>query len=262
MEIRKKFEEAITNQSEIKNLKGYVNSISENLIDGITVDLFEEDLMNGSGNELKSKFQALYSSAALAVNSFSIVKKNCKIFSFKGHSEFSNSNFEKQFRTSLGGTPPNLDFVIENNNVVVAFESKYLELLRRKEAKFSPKYNQENLHFLDSFWIDLINKYRDKKKYLDVAQLIKHSIGLINQNTNNRKIIFVYIYWTPQNYLDYSEYKVHKEELDAFANDLKKQSNLQFEYLTYNELWNYFDTVPEYSPYSKKLRNRYEIAIN
>ena len=136
MTTRKQFEKEIIKKSDVHNTNGYVRNNEDNLIDGVSLDLFHNDLMQGSGNELISKFNALYSSSALAVNNFAIVKKALKGFSFLGYTGFTNSTFERQFKTGLTGTPPNLDFVIENDEVVIAFESTYLVLLDTKEVNF------------------------------------------------------------------------------------------------------------------------------
>ena len=74
MTTRHLFEQEITKQSNIKNINGYVLNNSENLIDDVDIETFQKDLTQGSGNELKSKFNALYSSSALVVNN-SFIKR-------------------------------------------------------------------------------------------------------------------------------------------------------------------------------------------
>lgn len=259
MNTRKLFEKAIIEKSLISNENGYVSLNQENLVDGINIDLFETDLLAGSGNELENKFNALYSSSALTVNSFALIKKFSN-FKFLGYTDFVKINFERQFRTGLKGTPPNLDFVLENNKTIIGFESKYLELLKKTKASFEVSYNKTNLSYLKKFWIDLIKKYNHKSSLLDVAQLIKHSIGMINQ-ASNKKLILVYIYWTPINKSEYDEYKIHETELTNFANELKGQNDIEFISLTYDELWNQYDNFPELKDYSKNLRMRYSIEI-
>lgn len=76
------FERQIVKQTSIANNNGYTKSIEFNLIPGVSKDVFISDLKSGSGNELEFKFKALYSSSALAVNNFSIVKMNLDTFSF------------------------------------------------------------------------------------------------------------------------------------------------------------------------------------
>jgi hypothetical protein len=263
MTTRKRFEKVITDKCNKPNIKGYFLNNSENLIDGIDLDLFQSDLMQGSGNELKSKFNAIYSSSALAVNNFAIVKKLLKDFKFLNYSDFNNAQFERQFKTGLGGTPPNLDFTIENNETIIAFESKFLEPLDKKYAKFTESYKKENLNYLDDFWFSLINKYHNVSTYLDVAQLIKHSIGLINHKRlfpHIKKLILVYIYWTPDNFVEFAEYKQHQKELTVFEKDIENSNDLEFISLTYYQFWNLYDKSI-FKEHFDKMKNRYKIEI-
>lgn len=242
MTTRKLFEQAIIKKTNKPNLNGYVLDNSNNLIDGVDIDLFQNDLIQGSGNELKSKFNALYSSSALAVNNFAIVKKHISDFRFLDYKDFYDARFERQFKTGLGGTPPNLDFAIENKDTVIAFESKYLEPLDKKTVVFKDSYNISNLDYLDDYWFSLIQKYQGNDLYLDVAQLIKHSIGLINYKRITKKnIILVYIYWIPDNYDKYSEYSIHSKELVDFSNRLNNRNDLKFVSLTYDQFWDSYD---------------------
>lgn len=266
MSLRKTFEVSIIENSKILNTKGYVLKNEHNLIDGVNLELFHKDLMQGSGNELIKKFNALYSSSALAVNNFAIVKKHLEYFSYQGYSRFVKSTFERQFKTGLKGTPPNIDFVIENQEVIIAFESKYLELLDAKEVKFKESYDKNNLKYLDNYWFKLIEEYIGKTLYLDVAQLIKHSIGLINYKKNYtsitpKKVILIYIYWTPQNMEKFEVYKEHIVELDHLKELYKNQNDIDFNYLSYHQFWNLFNEVPIYNEHFKKIKTRYHIDI-
>jgi hypothetical protein len=260
---RERFEKTITKWCKTPNINGYFLNNSENLIEGIDLNLFQHDLMQGSGNELKSKFNAVYSSSALGVNNFAIVKRHLHKFEFLGKSNFIKAEFERQFRTGLGGTPPNLDFTIENSVTIIAFESKYLEPLDKKKAKFTESYKKEKLNYLDSFWFYLIDKYQNTSSYLDVAQLIKHSIGLINHKKSFpkiEKIILVYIYWTPDNFADFAEYNQHEKELIEFKNEIGKSKDLDFVSLTYNQFWDTYDNTV-FKEHFEKMKNRYKIKI-
>jgi hypothetical protein len=265
MKTRKKFEQVIICKSNIANSKGYVYANKDNLINGINETLFYNDLSKGSGNELASKFNALYSSAALAVNNFAIVKKHQGVYSFNDYKTFQKSEFERKFPTGLKGTPPNLDFALENDDAVIAFESKYLELLDAKIAQFKDAYCEDNLKYLNKFWFDLIARYRGKKSHLDVAQLIKHSIGLINYNSSEpkKKIILVYIYWTPKNIdqLQLEEYTKHSEELLKFSNELKKQKDIEFISLSYSQFWDKYYNDKQFNDHFNKVKERYDIEI-
>jgi hypothetical protein len=263
MKTRKLFEHVITKKSDKPNKNGYVLNNSDNLLNGLSLDLFQDDLMQGSGNELKSKFNAVFSSSALGVNNFAIVKQELDKFEFLGESNFTKAQFERQFSTGLGGAPPNLDFTIENDKTIIAFESKYLEPLERTEVKFTESYNKENLNYLDSFWFDLMNKYRNDKLYLDIAQLIKHSIGLINYKKTRpiQKMILVYIYWTPKNYKEYIEYIDHQKELNEFTDALKQQNDIEFISMTYRHFWTENSKTKELKDHFDKVKKRYDLEI-
>lgn len=263
MSTRKKFEEIITKRCGKPHINGYFLNNSDNLIKGIDLDLFQHDLMQGGGNELKSKFNAVYSSSALAVNNFAIVKFHLDKFEFLGKSHFKEGRFERQFKTGLSGTPPNLDFTIENKNTIIAFESKYLEPLKKTKAEFAKSYKKEKLNYLDDLWFELIDKYQVKSSYLDVAQLIKHSIGLINHKRlfpEIKKIILVYIYWTPDNFKDFEEYNQHEKELNEFKKEIGKSKDLEFESLTYNQFWDMYNNTI-FQEHFEKMRNRYKMKI-
>ncbi len=262
MTTRALFEKEIVRNSNLINENGYVSNPSDNLIDEVTPDLFYDDIIQGRGNELDSKFKAIYSSSALAVNNFAIVKQHLKDFEFLGYSGFNKANYERQLETGLSGTPPNLDFAIENNEVLIAFESKYLELLVKKKVKFNDSYNQNKLPYLSDFWFSLIVHYKKKTLNLDVAQLIKHAIGLLNYNHKTlKKVVLVYIYWTPINRIEFKEYDNHSNELMEFSDLMKNQTDIEFHSLTYSEFWDKYNNLPMFNNHFNKLRKRYNINI-
>lgn len=260
--MRKKIENIIVNQCGLTNKYGYVDDVLGNVVEGIDLNLFEEDFKQGSGQELAKKFRSICSSSALAVNNFAIVKKYITEFKFLGHSDFHSGKFERQFRTNLKGTPPNLDFTIENNDTVIAFESKFLEVLSAKRVSFKDVYTKENLSYLDDFWFDLIQEYTTQLLLLDVAQLIKHCFGLINYGkANNKKVILVYIFWTPQNLHNHSIYSEHAAQLREFENKLKEQIDIEFKSMTYHEFWNLANKSKVFSDHFDNVKRRYDIDI-
>src|SRR5580700_3647710 len=52
----------------------HVDEASQNLIEGVHLEDFEADLLQGDGNEMAGKFRAAHSSSALAVNTFAPFK--------------------------------------------------------------------------------------------------------------------------------------------------------------------------------------------
>lgn len=224
------------NNSLVNHKDGYLTDFKDNLVPTVSPPDFENDLRKGSGKELENKFLALHSSSALCVNFFGFFKNHLDKFSFFGETNFVKAEFEKQLRTGLGGTPPNLDFYLKNDNYVIGIESKFLEPLNPKQPKFSASYSDSFLNNLDNELSKLVEHYSNKaKSHLDTAQLIKHSIGLLN-NRGNKKAKLIYVYWQPGNYSQLNEYASHQSDLAIFSNLIKNVSNLEFHHTTYGDL--------------------------
>ncbi|WP_433745169.1 PGN_0703 family putative restriction endonuclease [Falsibacillus pallidus] len=238
---------------------GYFKRIENNLIDGMMVNDFFNDLHKGSGNELTQKFRAIHSSSALVVNHFAIFKREIEKLKLLGFDQFIDLKFEEKMPTGLRGTSPNLDVVITNNNYIFGIESKYLEHCQRKKASFSSAYTKEKLPFLRDGWFQLIEKYRNQYSYLDTAQLIKHSIGLLNHK-GNRKPGLIYLFWEPENYYEYDLFRTHRTEIELFSQGMKGLG-IDFYWLSYLDLWNEWDANVELKGLSKLLRERYLLKI-
>lgn len=90
-------------------IKGYVynvnkikDTIKDNLLDDIPEDALDpiiEELGEGDGKELKKKFHAIHSSAALVVNIFGYWKKCPERVKFLNHTGFKSMEFEKKLPT-------------------------------------------------------------------------------------------------------------------------------------------------------------------
>jgi hypothetical protein len=59
---------------------GYVAQPEENLISGLSLNDFAEDLKGAAGQELMGKFRAVHSSAALAINCFAPLRASAQRF--------------------------------------------------------------------------------------------------------------------------------------------------------------------------------------
>lgn len=254
------FRERITQQmgKNIKHKNGYVVNPKDNVFDFITPDLYQRDLKEGAGHELEGHFNALYSSSALCVNSFAMVKKQIagvKFFEFKN---FTSARFEKKVCTGLGGTPPHLDFFFETDSDFVGLESKFLEPLKKTTAKFAKSYFSDKNKFTELK--NLMEKYNKYCGHLDVAQLLKHSMGIMN-NCKDKKPILIYVYWLPENYSKskYADYSALEEELKTFASDLN--NILDFRYYTYNEIWKEISKNKNLKDYIEQVRARYSLSI-
>ncbi|MFO7761889.1 MAG: PGN_0703 family putative restriction endonuclease [Thermodesulfobacteriota bacterium] len=249
-----------TTDSEIDS-KGYVRNIEDNLLPGITTSLFKTDLEAGSGNELENKFKAVHSSSALVINCFAPWKKKPRDLIIDGIKGFDRITFEKQCPTGLGGTPPNLDLVLENKSQVIGVESKFTEYLTPKKPQFAASYNKNNLPQAEDKWMDLIERLRENssEQYLDAAQLVKHYLGLRKQYAD-REITLLYLFWEPENWQEYDEFQAHRKEFESFSNQVADTS-VQFIAQSYSSLWDDWHKRGLDPAHLSWLRGRYSLPI-
>ncbi|MDP2038266.1 MAG: hypothetical protein Q8L04_12860, partial [Ignavibacteria bacterium] len=255
---------------------GYVLSNEDNLIDSFpNWSEIKSELSNGSGSELNGKFNAVYSSSALCVNNFAPFKLYKDNISILGFSNFIEASFEKKLPTSLGGTPPNLDFYLETQYEIIGIESKFLETIDEKapnkNSNFAPYLkNISKLFYLPEGFIELIKQYDsdDKKRQLDIAQLLKHSIGIIHRcktkyefflNSMFTKPVLVYIYWQPQNWFNVDIYCNHENEIIQFSDEIRKF--ITFIPISYLEFWKVYENDRRFSEHIGKMKERYLITI-
>lgn len=261
-QIRTLFQKRIIDQSKVAHNKGYVAAIYDNLVTTVSADDFYIDLEAGDGKELKRKFRALYSSSAIAVNFFGFFKRHLDKFSLTGESSFLAAQFEKKLPTGLKGTAPNLDFYLENKNSIIGVESKFLELLKPKQPKFSDSYSDRFLTVLDDGLPEIVNHLRENAAptFLDTAQLIKHIIGLLNSKSR-RNAKLIYVYWQPINANHFPIYKQHTDELDDFSKRVKGISGVSFSHCTYLDLCNQYITDVFFKQHLHHFNEKYLLAI-
>lgn len=249
-DIIKKLKEKSTKDTDEK---GYIKSMNseDNLYKTIdNWNTIKDEIGKGQGSELKiengrMKFCALHSSSALCVNNFAMFKQNPKKISFLQNSNFTEAVFEKKLSTGI--STPNLDFYLENSETIIGIESKFTEYLTSKmehtKENLCKYFMREELNFLPRLFDSIILNYINSpdKMFLNVAQLLKHSIGLI-KNKGNKEAILVYIYWEPKSWNQNGEYQKiyeqHKYEIEDFTKRISKF--ITFRHLSYSELWEDF----------------------
>jgi len=160
---------------------GRVARIEDNLLPGVEARHFVEDLKRGDGNELKSKFRAVHSSAALVVNSFARFKDEPAHLTLAEVSGFETLAFERVCPTGVRAPgQPNLDLLAEGPAGVVAVESKLTEPLQPTAPCFSPKFAEQiRDERRGGVWfraMETVLAEPDSFSALDVAQLIKHAL--------------------------------------------------------------------------------------
>jgi len=244
--------------------KGYLKSRNpeDNLIKKFkNWEEIKKELSDGNGNELENKFLALHSSSALCVNNFAPFKEH----KFYDNCFFDTAKFEKKISTKI--STPNLDFYLENSNTIIGFESKFTEYFNadfeHTKKNLCKYYNRKELNYLHKdFMNNIVLQYisESEKMYLDVSQLIKHSIGLINESKKvNKKAILVYIFWEPENWQEVESCKKHKEELDDFLKRIGKF--IEFQHFSYSEFWKEYENCELVKEHIALVKQRYEFAI-
>ena len=264
-------------------LQGYVKNFQDNLLTSVRIEDFVNDLLAGAGNELESKFPAIYSSAALVINSFAPFRPQISNLSFppplSKNEVIRNLEFEKQCHTGLKGIPPHLDVLLTgSNDNIIAIESKLTEILHQKTITKIPVtyFDRTPRIWKGGVYHDELVRIRDgvaNYRYLDAPQLIKHAFGLTNtymknSASQNRKITLLYLYWEPANIDSLTGplkevYKIHAEEILKFKTAIGLNTNPSFESMSYPELWNHWEqAVPtDLENHVKGLKKRYLVNI-
>ena len=242
--------------------KGYLDKPEHNLISDLRIADFRDELQGGSGHELEEKFRAVHSSAALVVNTFGIWKNSAHILELCGVAGFDKITFERKCPTGLRGAPPNIDLIVESQSTVIGIESKLTDHLDLARPKFRPSYNRDNLPYVeDKWWKVLENNRTGIRQYLDVAQLIKHYVGLRNQKEfQGRNIILYYLFWEPKNWSDKDAFITHRKEIRSFAEQVENTS-IRFMANSYPELWYKWETKAELEEQLNNLRRRYLLTV-
>lgn len=237
-----------------------------------------KEIDKGQGSELKSckgkrpKFCSLYSSTCLCVNSFAIMKSFPSKAEYLGFSNCHLLRFEEKVNTGI--SQPNLDVYLESSDGIIGIESKFTETLKPKLPNWKNKDSIGNLtnylnrkteikNIPEGFAENVIEHYIDKKEkqHVDIAQLIKHTLGMIarGKGLGIKNTQLCYIYWLPHNNNSYSLYQKHNREIEEFKAVIEPFIN--FTHLSYRKFWSLLECDKEYAVVIQKLRTRYEIDV-
>ena len=284
--MRKELKDSLVTKAKKSGLEiseqEYVNDPEENLLKTITNwTEISAELSKGQGSELRerkgnnpSKFCSIFSSSALCVNNFALIKQNTSKITFRDYGCFDSVIFEGKVHTGISS--PNLDVLMENEKYLCGVESKFTEYLSNKKINYKVNGKPTLTNYKDRIneisitkknkLESILNYYiekdkRNKKSHLDVAQLIKHSIGLINQAKKKGKTpVLIYIYWEPQNK---GEIKTicdkHMQEIDEFSKTVN--GFIEFKAISYPDYWNEFKKYAFLKTNIAENENRYLIPI-
>jgi len=244
------------------NEQGYVADPQSNLLPGVTTEMIKGDYDKGSGQEWLSKIRAIHSSAALVANTFGKWKIDPSRLTFLSVSGFTPPILEAQCRTGLGGTPPNLDVLLQSPVAVFGVESKLLEPLMPKVPRFTASYRRERLPLCEDEWWRLLEQVRQwPATHLDAAQLIKHYLGLRKQFPGIQNVMLVYLFWKPLNAGSIAEYSRHAEELEKFRSSVENTVGVRFTSLDYLQLWDSWEKDEKMAGHARLLKDRYCVEI-
>lgn len=236
-----------------------------NLIPGVMLEDVRADLEGGDGNELEGKFRAPHSSSALTINTFARFRATDTATEIGPHGHLRVSAFEHKCHHGLSGTrAPNLDMLAVGAGIV-GVESKFMEYLAPKTAKFSPMYVDEMPALRRGAYyrhmLELLERPTTYRR-LDAAQLIKHAYGLTNAFPD-QPVTLLYLFWEPENASAFKEFAEHRTEILSFEKQVEGD-RVSFEALSYPELWRAWDALD--SPawlhgHLNDLRKRYAVTI-
>ena len=249
----------------VANEAGRVENPEANLISGVQLEQFEADIKSGAGNELAGKFMAIHSSTALAVNCFSPFKESPELLTCCGSSGFADVYFERICHTGLrGGTHPHLDVWLQREGEVIAIESKFTEYFAVSRAKYSDAYERKRFpHAEDCWWNVLEDSKTTEKQRLDVAQLVKHYLGLIRHlctTSEMKTVTLLYLFWEPINSSEVDACIEHRQELANFAEKVTS-SQISLTYQSYGSLWSEWSQTENLKQHVENLRRRYELEL-
>jgi hypothetical protein len=246
----------------LHDANGYVEDRQMNFIPSVTTEMVKDDYDNGDGQEWSCKIRAIHSSAALAANTFGKWKNQPSDLSLLNMSGFDILKFEAKCPTGLGGTPPNLDVLLQSQDTVIGIESKLLEPLKQRKPHFSTSYTRNNLPLCEDAWWNLLLRVQKwPPSHLDAAQLIKHYLGLRKKLADGKKVFLLYLFWIPLNANKFTEYDQHTKELEEFRSSVQDVGAVQFVAMDYLQLWNSWESDKLIAEHARLLKNRYCVEI-
>ena len=246
--------------------KGYCYRLDENLFHPLS-SCSRLDYASGDGAELgkegkRGKILALHSSAALACNFFDYWRgRNLEgLAQAFGTTELCDIGFERKFPTGLRGNAPNLDVVLyESDGGILAIESKFMEPFQKSKAKtyLKPKYFENgdawNGVALRGCQVlaEQLRQNRAQFEMLDVAQLLKHMLGLAR---NQQHWQLCYLWYDPGGPAS----DKHAKEIDTFRKQIGDDAK-RFSSLKYQELFQRLSHFlgDQHLEYQEYLRDRY-----
>ncbi len=97
---------------------------------------------------------------------------------------------------------------------------------------------------------------------LDAAQLVRHYLGLRNQpEFQDKRIVLLYLFWEPENWADFPEYRRHREE-SSVVTTIHVKDPMSPTWMTYPDLWRLWEYLGLYPDHLRENCRRYLLAIH
>lgn len=227
------------------------------LLPGLPSAYIAARLSKSPGNEIGSgKFAHPESSASLAVNAFGWFIEQPNVLPPFPSLPLPNwspvrVDVEENLRFPWrGGLHPWLDAVVETGTHLIGVESKRCEPFRSKpKPKLSEAYWRDVWGDRMKGWMSVRDALRDRDVFfahLDVAQLVKHSLGLLTQARKRDRIpVLLYLFAEPirvgNRTISPDEHAQHRGEISKLT-ELVADDDVAFCALSYSE---WLNTWPE-----------------
>lgn len=246
----------------------YAATLGDNLFLGQLRPETDRDFREGDGAELDeslrrpAKMRAHVSSSALAVNFFDAWRGSdmTAISSALGLGSVARQIcFEyKPKQYPVGPRSPNFDLLLTlQGGYRAAVEAKFAEPFRPPgpDAIFSPKYFPDGEGLWQRVGLSrsqqVVRQLAPRWHYLDVAQLLKHMLGLASEGTESATLVYL---WFDTGLPDA---EAHKTEVARFAEEVRGD-RVAFVARTYQEVFAALRAAPD-SPHGwhAYMGNRY-----
>ena len=251
----------------------YTSTLDQNLFERLTPEARKE-FDSGDGDELNdtgglAKMQAIHSSSAICVNVFHYWKRIGTLTPVLGalglpQEGGASIRFEQRLPIQPGfRRAPNIDVSVQyspgNPISIGGIESKFTEPFRGKSVDgLKPKYLDLEDHWIDlpscRNFAELISPHDTSRKHLHAAQLIKHTLGLIQFSGSKDRLRLVYLWFDPGG----EDGRCHLREVEEFSKILQADG-ISFTHITYQKLVRTLqDTLPpRHDRYLAYLQERY-----
>ncbi len=252
---------AVERRIELNQKKRCVR-LEDNLFKKMNRDAREE-FEQADGSELDGNMCALHSSSALVCNVFDYWRDQDKstladALGIKQH--ITRIKFEEKFPTGVGPRSPNLDIVLFlAGDALVAIESKFTEpfggggkksIQEKYFANGKKRWSQAGLPHCQKLAENLPH---ERYKSLDAAQLLKHMLGLANDE-HKRQWELWYLWFNPGGPAG----EEHQKEIERFI-DAVNGDGEKVRAITYQSVFNRLSKKlgDQHAGYKDYLAKRY-----